>query len=122
MPLSQVLILLGLAAIAFGVVCGLILVMQQFRTVDRSLVTAEDRTSTSGEEALSVGERLRSVALDRMQNGYRPDGDTQFERRLLVDGIAMRFQAAGSSMPDSFRELLGFLTVDELREAIELLS
>lgn len=122
MPLSQVLILLGLAVIAFGIACGLIFVMQQYRTVDRSLVTAEDRTFTTGEEALFLGERLRSVALDRMRNGYQPDGATQFERRLLVDGIAMRFQAAGSSMPDSFRELLEFLTVDELRETIELLS
>lgn len=77
---------------------------------------------TSGEEALSLGERMRSVALHRMQNGYQPDGATQFERRLLVDGIAMQFRAAGTSMPDSFRELLEFLTVDELRETIELLS
>lgn len=111
--------MVSLAVIALAVVCGRFFILQQSRAVDRSLAATEGRTWTSGEEALSLGERMRSVALHRMQNGYQPDGATQFERRLRVDGIATRLQAAGTSMPDSFRALLEFLTVDGLRETIE---
>lgn len=82
---------------------------------------AQEEQQRAAAEAAVTRDRAfahREIALGRMKAGYIPDPATAFERQLAIDGMAMAFQSAGLTMPDSLRQLLNYLTVDELREAL----
>jgi hypothetical protein len=58
--------------------------------------------------------------LERQRNGYIPDPKTEFERNLLIDGIAMKMKQHGMEMPQTLRTLFGYMTVEELKEIGQL--
>jgi hypothetical protein len=73
-------------------------------------------------QVADVATRLREVALERQKSGNIPDPETEFERTLNIDSIAIAMSQQGIEMPGSYRTLLSHLTIDELKEILSYAS
>ena len=80
-------------------------------------VQAGIQNAKKGEE---VGTRLRAVALERQKSGFVPDPVTEFERTLMIDSLAMKMKQVNIEMPVSYRQLLNYLTIEELQESLDV--
>ena len=110
--------LLGIGVIFAGVA---IFIYRITRIPEQIIEHAQAQHEQAESQAAATQDRgsaLREVALHRMKTGYIPDPDTAFERQIAIDGMAIALQAAGLTMPDSLRQLLDYLTLDELRDAL----
>ena len=103
-------------AIMFGGIAIAFFSMSSMVGQVQKQVEANVESAKKGEE---VGARLRAVALERQKAGYEPDPTTQFERTLLIDGLAVQMQRVNVELPDSYRQLLNYLTIEELQEAVD---
>ena len=119
--LTPIIITLALILVVVLVILSVILIRAGNLPSQALSEVEADREQVREQAAADVdeGERLRAIALQRREHGYIPDAATQLERDTLVDGFAARMQLSGLAMPDSLRELLGYLTKDELEHLVD---
>lgn len=126
MGIANVIIWIGIAIIAGGFaiamfsMAGMVGKAEKAAQANASRMRAVAQANEIiGMHAEEVGERLRTVALQRQKAGVVPDAESQFERTLQIDSISMKMKQLGVDLPDSYRTLLNYLTLDELQEALE---
>ena len=112
------LIWIGVAIVAGGIAVAMFSMASMVGTAQKA---AQARVE-SEVQSHDVASRLRDVALERQKSGFVADPTTEFERNLKIDGLAMMLQSQNIQMPDSLRQLLSFLTVDELQEMLDAAS
>lgn len=105
---------IGIAIVVVGVFVFLWQLAGLPEKAVNEVAAARQQAVREAEQAGYAAERYRQIALQRMRDGAKPVGN-EFERQLAIDGMGMRFQLAGTAMPDTLRELFSYLTLDELQ-------
>jgi hypothetical protein len=126
MGIANAIIWIGIAIIAGGFAIAMFSMAGMVGKAEKAaqanasrMRAAVQANEIEGKRAEEVGERLRTVALVRQKADLVPDAESQFERTLMIDSISLKMKQLGVDLPDSYRTLLNYLTLDELQEALE---